>query len=187
VDAQFLFFNFTSMPITKSKKREIVKNLADKFIGSKSVVFLNFQGLTVKESMELRRKLRNENVDYKVSKKTLIKRSLKEAKYEDVDGIKLDGPIAVAVSKDDETAPARLVSEYSKINNKLQILGGFVALKYMDAQGVKALALLPNKEQLRAQLVSTINSSISGFVNVLSGNMKEFVNVLKAISDTKKS
>jgi large subunit ribosomal protein L10 len=175
------------MPITKDKKKEIVKSLTNKLLESKSVVFLGFQGLTVKEDLELRRKLRKENIDYKVSKKTLIRRSLKEAKFENADNVELDGPVAVAISRDDEVAPARLVNEYSKTNDKLQILGGFIAFKYMSAKDVKALALLPSKKQIRAQLVSTINVPISGFVNVLSGNIVELVGVLRAIANTKKA
>lgn len=172
--------------ITKEKKGEIIKNLSDKFSKSKAIVFLGFQGLSSKDNVELRRKLRSENVDYKVAKKTLIKKSLEGAKVlVGDDKLELEGPVAVAVSYDDEVAPARLANEYAKINKKLRLLGGFIATKFMDEKEVKALALLPGKDQLRAQLVGTINAPVSGFVNVLAGNIRGLVNVLKAIEKKK--
>ena len=174
------------MPITRQEKEKIVQGLSDKFSRAKSIVFLGFQGLTVKEDGELRNKLRSENIDYKVARKTLIKRSLKEIKIESVDDINLEGPVGAAVCYDDEVAPARLANEYAKTNKKLKLLGGFISNKYLDATEIKALSLLPGKDQLRAQLVGTINAPVSGFVNVLAGNLRGLVNVLKAVSDNKK-
>lgn len=170
---------------TKDQKKKIIENLSDKFSKSKAIVFLGFQGLSAKENIELRRKLRGENVDYKVAKKTLIKKGLEDAKVIGDNELDLEGPVAVAIGYDDEVAPARLSSEYSKTNEKLRLLGGFIATKYMDAKEIKALALLPGKDQLRAQLVGTINAPVSGFVNVLAGNMRGLVNVLKAIEEKK--
>jgi large subunit ribosomal protein L10 len=174
------------MSITRQQKEETIKNLSDKFSKAKSIVFLGFQGLTVKEDKELRSKLRSENIDYKVSRKTLIRRSLKEIKIEGVDDISLDGPVGTAIGYEDEIAPARLANEFAKTNKKLQLLGGFISNKYASAKEIKALALLPGKVQLRAQLVGTINAPISGFVNVLAGNIRGLVTVLKAIEDRKK-
>ena len=171
--------------ITKDQKKKIIENLSDKFSKSKAIVFLGFQGLSAKENIELRRKLRGENIDYKVAKKTLIKKGLEDAKVLGDNELDLEGPVAVAVGYDDEVAPARLSNEYSKTNEKLKLLGGFIETKYMDAKEIKALALLPGKDQLRAQLVGTINAPVSGFVNVLAGNIRGLVNVLKAIEEKK--
>ena len=173
------------MSITKERKKEIIKDLSGRFSKSKSIVFLGFQGLTAVESINLRRKLRGENIDYKVAKKTLIGKGLEEAKFESSEELNLEGPVAVAIGYDDEIAPARLVNEYSKENKKLKLLGGFVETNYVDAIGIKSLALLPNKDQLRAQLVGTINAPVSGFVNVLAGNIRGLVNALKAIGESK--
>ncbi len=170
---------------TKEQKKETIKNLSDRFSKSKAIVFLGFQGLSAKDNIELRKKLRGENVDYKVAKKTLIKKGLEDAKVLGDNDLDLEGSVAVAVGYDDEVAPARLSSEYSKTNKKLKLLGGFIATKYMDAKEIKALALLPGKDQLRAQLVGTINAPVSGFVNVLAGNMRGLVNVLKAAGEKK--
>ncbi|MCK5332634.1 50S ribosomal protein L10 [Candidatus Parcubacteria bacterium] len=174
------------MTITRQQKEKTVRDLSEKFSRSKSIVFLGFQGLTVKEDTDLRNKLREENIDFKVARKTLIRRSLKEVNIEGVDDIKLDGPIGAAIGYDDEIAPARIANEFAKTNNKLILSGGYISNKYLDATEIKALALLPGKDQLRAQLVGTIKAPVSGFVNVLSGNLRGLVNVVKAISDDKK-
>ena len=174
------------MSITRQDKEKIVQNLSDKFSRAKSIVFLGFKGLTVKEDGELRSSLRSEDIDYKVARKTLIKRGLKEVNIEGVEDLELEGPVGTAVSYDDEVAPARLANEYAKTNKKLKLLGGYVSNKYLDAAEIKALSLLPGKDQLRAQLVGTINAPVSGFVNVLAGNIRGLVNVLKAIEDDKK-
>ncbi|MEA2098025.1 MAG: 50S ribosomal protein L10 [Patescibacteria group bacterium] len=174
------------MSITKQDKEKIVKNLSDKFSKAKSIIFLGFKGLTVKEDNELRNKLRGEDIDYKVARKTLIKRGLKDVNIEGAEDLELEGPISMAVSYDDEVAPARLANEYAKTNKKLKLLGGYVSNKYLDVVEIKALSLLQGKDQLRAQLVGTINAPVSGFVNVLAGNIRGLVNVLKAIEDNKK-
>lgn len=173
------------MPITKERKKEIIKDLSDRFAKSKSIVFLGFQGLTVSENIELRRKLGEESIDYKVARKTLIKRGLREAKKEGVQELDLIGPVAVAIGYEDEVSPARLANEYAKTNKKLELLGGFTETTYLNAVEIKSLALLPSKEQLRAQLVGAINAPISGFVNALAGNIRGLVNVLKAVGENK--
>ncbi|MCK4919138.1 MAG: 50S ribosomal protein L10, partial [Candidatus Pacebacteria bacterium] len=114
------------------------------------------------------------------------RRSLKEVNIEGVDDIKLEGPIGTAIGYDDEIAPARIANEFAKTNKKLILSGGYISNKYLDAKEIKALAVLPGKDQLRAQLVGTIKAPVSGFVNVLSGNLRGLVNVVKAISDDKK-
>lgn len=171
---------------TRTQKNEVLKDLKERFSRSKSIVFLGFQGMSVKDITDLRSKFRGEKVEYKVAKKTLIRIGLKENKIEDAESIDLEGPVGVAIGYEDEIAPARLAKEYSKSNNKLKILGGYISLKYMNAEEMKLLAALPGKDQLRAQLVGTINAPISGFINVLAGNMRGLVNVIKAIGDSKK-
>jgi len=173
------------MTITRQQKEKTVKNLTGKFSKSKSIVFLGFQGLTVKEDTDLRSKLRAENIDYKVARKTLIKRSLKEINIEGVDDIKLEGPIGAAIGYDDEIAPARIAHEFAKTNKKLILSGGYISQKYLNADQIKALAILPGKDQLRAQLIGTMNAPVSGFVNVINGNLRGLVTVIKAISEKK--
>jgi len=173
------------MPITKEKKKEIVNYFEDRFLKSKSVVFFGFQGLTVFESMELKKRLKRENIDCKVARKTLIKIGLNNAKFDNAENLNLEGPVAVAFGYEDEVLPVKLIGEYAKTNKKLKILGGYLLAKYMSTDEMKAVALLPDKNQLRAQLIGTINAPLSGFANVLSGNIRGLVTVLKRVREKK--
>lgn len=184
--AVFIFNDNNNMAVTRTQKSQIIKDLAEKFSKAKSVVFLGFQGLTVKDDMALRQKMREENIEYKVARKTLIKKGLMDAKVEKADELDLEGPVSVAIGYDDEVAPARIAKEFSKVSDKVKILGGYMASKFLNAGEMKTIATLPGKDQLRAQLIGTINAPVSGFVNVLAGNMRGLVTVLKAYGDSKK-
>jgi large subunit ribosomal protein L10 len=172
--------------ITREKKKAVLQDLSDRFAKSKSMVFIGFQGLTVKDNLILRRKFRAEGIDYTVAKKTLIKKGLESAKVEGTDNFSPEGPIAVAVGYEDEVAPARIAKEFGKTNDKVKILGGVMNFEVIDAESMKQIASLPGKDQLRAQLVYTINAPVSGFVNVLAGNVRSLMNVLNAIAEEKK-
>jgi large subunit ribosomal protein L10 len=170
--------------LTKEQKRQLVKNLSDKIKSAKSVVFVDFKGLKVKDLAILKKDLRKENITFQVLKKTLIQKALEEngAKMKAKD---LEGQIAVSVSRDDEIAPAKILANFGKKSENLKILAGLLGAKELSADEVKNLAKLPGKVELLAKLVGTINAPISGFVNVLAGNMRGLVQVLKAISETK--
>lgn len=172
--------------ITKEKKKAILQDLSDKFSKSKSMVFIGFQGLTVKDTMVLRRKLRAEGIDYTVAKKTLIKKGLESVETKGTENFSPEGPVAVAFGYEDEIAPARIAKEFGQTNDKVQILGGVMNSELMDAESMKQIASLPGKDQLRAQLIGTINAPVSGFVNVLAGNVRSLMNVLNAIAEEKK-
>lgn len=172
------------MAQTKLQKEEIVKNLAAKLKASKAVVFSDYKGLQVKDMTVLRRELRASGIDLKVLKKTLISLALKDAGIE-VDVKKLEGQIAIAISSGDEVAAAKIIAKAAKANENLKIVGGILGVKELSAAEVNALAKLPSKEELLAKLVGTLNAPVSGFVNVLAGNLRGLVNVLKAVADAK--
>jgi large subunit ribosomal protein L10 len=167
---------------TKDQKKKLVKDLAEKVKSSKSVVFADFKGVKVKDLTELKKELRKEGVDFKVSKKTLINIAFKEAGI-DVDTRKMEGQVAVSISSQDEVAPAKIIEKFSKKNENLKILGGILENKSLGIDQVKALAKLPSKEELLGILVGTIKAPISGFVNVCAGNIRGLVQALKAISE----
>ncbi len=167
---------------TKDQKKKLVKDLAEKVKSSKSVVFADFKGVKVKDLTELKKELRKEGVDFKVSKKTLINIAFKEAGI-DVDTRKMEGQVAVSISSRDEVAPAKIIEKFSKKNENLKILGGILENKLLGIDQVKALAKLPSKEELLGILVGTIKAPISGFVNVCAGNIRGLVQALKAISE----
>lgn len=169
---------------TKKQKKEIVADLSEKLKSSKAAVFSDFKGLLVKDMMALRKELRKEKIDFKVAKKTLIGLALKDAKI-DADVKSMEGQLAVAISSEDEVAAAKIMAKVAKGNENLKILGGILEMKFLEKEEIMALSKLPSKEELLAKLVGTLNAPVSGFVNVLAGNIRGLVNVLKAIGDTK--
>ncbi|MFH0969265.1 MAG: 50S ribosomal protein L10 [Patescibacteria group bacterium] len=169
---------------TKAQKKELVKDMASKIREAKAIVFADFKGVKVKDLTALKKELRKEGVEFKVSKKTLINIAFKEVGIE-VDTKKMEGQVAVSISSQDEVAPAKIISKFSKANENLKILGGILEKKFMDINKVKALAKLPSKEELLGNLVRTIQAPISGFVNVCAGNLRGLVQVLKGISESK--
>lgn len=169
---------------TKAQKKELVKDLAQKIKESKSVVFADFKGVKVKDLTELKKELRKEGISFKVLKKTLINIALKEAGVE-ASTKEMEGQVAISTSPKDEVAPAKIISKFSKANENIKILGGVLESKSMTIEEVKSLAMLPGKEELLGKLVGTIQAPISGFANVLAGNIRGLVQVLKGIGESK--
>lgn len=169
--------------LTKDQKKNLVKDLTEKIKTAKSVVFADFRGLKVKDLSELKKELRKSNASFKVAKKTLMKIAFKDAGI-NFDPEKLEGQIAVSLS-DDEVSAAKTINMFSRKNENIKIVGGFVGKKEMSIEEIITLAKLPSREELLAKLVGTINAPVSGFVNVLAGNLRGLVQVLKAVSESK--
>jgi len=172
------------MAVTRKEKEEILGELEASLEGAKSVVFADYRGTTVKKIDELRKKLRAEQVSTRVAKVTLIRKAL-EKQGVDTSALDFKAPVAMLVSKEDEVSPARIVSDFAKENKSIQVLMGVMENKVISADQVKALASLPSKQELYGQVVGTIAAPISGFVNVLSGNLRNIVYVLNAIKESK--
>lgn len=174
------------MPKSKTQKMATLEVLNEKIAKSKSVVFATFNGLPVKENEALRRELKQQSGDYFVAKKTLLELAFKKAKFEGLNLRKLTGQIAVIFGFGDEVAPAKLVAKYKKSSDgKLDFAGGILENKFLSIDEVTALSALPGREELYAKLVGSINAPVSGFVNVLAGNLRGLVNVLKAVGEKK--
>lgn len=169
---------------TKQQKKELVKDLAEKIKTSKAVVLSDFKGLSVKDMTILRSELREKNINLQVLKKTLINIAFKEAGVE-MDVKKIEGQLAVAVASDDEVEAAKIIARMSKVNENLKIMGGLLGKNVLSQEEVMALSKLPSKEELLAKLVGTLKAPISGFTNVLSGNLRGLVQVLDAIGKSK--
>lgn len=170
---------------TRVQKEENVKSLADKLQRMKSAVFVNFAGLKSKDIQKLREATWKESIDYKVVKKTLLRVALKQAGIEGIDPKQLQGNIGMAVSLEDEVIAPKAMASFAKEHEAMKILGGILEKKLVDAAGIKALANLPGKNELLAKLVGSINVPISGFVNVLAGNLRGLVRVLNVIKESK--
>lgn len=168
---------------TKEQKKILVKNLADKLKTSRAVVFSDYKGLSVKDMSKLRKELRREGVDFQVLKKTLVNIAMKDAGL-DVDVRKMEGQIALAISQGDEVAAAKIIAGTAKSNENIKIISGILGHEVVPADKVIALSKLPSKEELLAKLVGSINAPVSGLVNVLAGNLRNLVQVLRAISES---
>ena len=151
--------------LLKSKKEEMIKDLEKAVTDSGSIVFVNFHGLKVADETMLRRDLRNQGVDYKVSRKTLLKRALAGKATGEIP--ELSGEVAVAYSED-QIASAREVYNFQKTHKgALNILGGIFEGKFVDGVKMTEIAMIPNREVLYAQFVNLINSPIQRFAVVL--------------------
>jgi large subunit ribosomal protein L10 len=174
------------MPKNKEQKKEIVRDLDEKIKKSKSIVFATFDALGVKDNEELRNNLKKENGEYYVSKKTLLDLAFKNNKISDIDIKVLPGKVATIFAYEDEVSPAKVVFNFKKSNEgKIEFVGGVLDGKSISKEEVENLATLPSKQELYSKVVGSLNAPVSGFVNVLAGNIRGLVNVLKAISDNK--
>ncbi len=155
------------MAITKQKKTEIVKKVKEILHSAKSVVFVNFHGLKVADTTQLRRRLREQGIGYTVAKKSLVGLALGGARVEG-DAPALDGELALAYGSD-EIAPARAVAQFAKTHkDKIKFLGGIFGGHYKSALEMQEIGSIPSLEVLRGMLVNIINSPIQGLVVVLN-------------------
>lgn len=170
---------------TKQQKQAVVAQVVAKVKESKALVFANFKGVNVKDLTGIRRTLRASGSSWQVLKKTLLDLALKEAGVK-MDVRALDGQIGVAFSSDEVTA-AKTLADFvkGKKDTTLSIQGGVLGIEEMSVDQVKALAKLPSQDELRGQLVGTLQAPIASFVRVLSGNLSGLVRVLKAVADAK--
>lgn len=174
------------MPKTKEQKKVILDELEEKIAKAKSVVFTKFNGLGTKDSEEIRRELKKNDSEFFVAKKTLIDIAFKSSKIEGLDVRGLDGQVAAIFGFSDEVAPAKIVDKFKKgLEGKIEFLGGILENRFISAEAVSALAKLPSKQELYAKIAGSLNAPISGFVNVLAGNLRGLVTALTAIKDKK--
>ena len=148
-------------------KQPIVQEISDTIKDAQSVVVVDYRGLTVAEDTQLRRQLREAGITYKVYKNTLVKRAVEGTEFENLTDV-LEGPSAFAVSTDDATAPARIIAQFAKKAPKLEIKAGVVEGTYYDADGMKVIADIPNRETLLSRLLGSIQSPITNFARVLN-------------------
>jgi len=173
------------MALTKQQKEQIVKSLVEDIQNAKSFVISDYNGLTVNDTQELRQKAKDQGVKFQAVKKTLLNLALEQAKVEGIDPKQLEGSLSIALGLEDEVAPAKIVAEFAKEHEEVKILSGMLDSKLMSQEEVMALSKIPSKDELLAKVVGSINAPVSGFVNVLAGNLRGLVNVLNSIKDAK--
>ncbi|HHY92587.1 MAG TPA: 50S ribosomal protein L10 [Firmicutes bacterium] len=172
--------------MARPEKEATVAELKEKLSRAQSVILTNYRGLTVAEMTELRKKLREAGLEYKVAKNTLTSIAARDFVGEELDRL-LPGPTGLAFSYTDPVAPAKILGEFAKAHKALEIKGGILQNKVIDADGVKALADLPPREVLIAQLLGVLQGPIRGLVTVLSGPQRNLVYALEAIRKQKEA
>ena len=148
-------------------KQPVIAEISELLNGAQSAVVVDYRGLTVEQDTALRRQLREAGVSYKVYKNTMIRFAAKGTDFEALDP-HLEGPTALAVSKTDATAPARILANFAKKAEALELKGGVVEGAYYDAKGITAIASVPSREELLGKLLGSIQSPIANFARVLS-------------------
>lgn len=172
------------MPKTRQQKETTLKKLEENLAKMKAAYFVTFDGLKVKEIVELRKLLREQKIDYEVIKKTLLKLGFKKYKM-DIDVDKITGSLGMAIGYEDEVMPAKILYTFAREHPALKLVGGIFDNKLIDQKQAISLAKLPGKEELLTKLVWLVQYPVSGLVNVLQGNLRGLVYALKAMSENK--
>lgn len=148
-------------------KQPIVQEISEQIAGAQSVVLVDHRGLTVAEDTKLRKELREAGVSYKVYKNTLMNFAFKGTEFEALTEC-LKGPSAIAVSKEDATAPARVLVNFAKSAPKLELKAGIVEGQMCDVDGLKEVAAIPSREVLISKLLGSMQSPIANLARVLN-------------------
>ncbi|MGB9618448.1 MAG: 50S ribosomal protein L10 [Desulfomonilaceae bacterium] len=172
--------------MTREEKEKQVAWLREQFLGVKALFLTDFQGLTVSEMNQLRSELRNQGINFKVCKNTLVRRA-----YQDTD-VAILGPDVVGTraaawthSVDNVPAMAKVLMDFAKTHPKFSVIRGILDGKLVQPSEVETLSKLPSREELLGMLLGTMKGPIRAFVNTLAAVPRSFLNVLKAIEEKK--
>ncbi|MDO4207412.1 MAG: 50S ribosomal protein L10 [Lachnospiraceae bacterium] len=149
------------------QKQPIIKEISDYLNGASAAVLVNYRGLTVEQDTVLRKQLRENGIIYKVYKNTMINFAVKDTEFADLAQL-LEGPTAIAISKDDATAPARIIAQFAKTAPLLEMKAGVVEGTFYDAAGINAIAEIPSKDVLLGRLFGSMQSPIANLARVLN-------------------
>ena len=147
-------------------KQPIVEAISEEIKDAQSVVLVDYRGLTVAQDTELRKQLREAGIIYKVYKNTMIKRAIEGTEFEGLTDC-LEGPSAIAISKEDATAPARILCKFAKDAQKLELKGGVVEGNVYDVAGLTELSKIPSREEFLSKLLGSMQSPITNFARVI--------------------
>ncbi len=151
----------------KQQKQAVIDEIKAKLDGAEAAVLVDYMGITVAQADELRKTLREADIDYTVYKNTLMKRAIAGTEFEPL-GDAMKGPSAIAISKTDATAPGRLLKKAMKDFNKMEFKAGVVEGTYYDKDGIEQIASIPSREELLAKFMGSIQSPVSKFVRTLA-------------------
>jgi len=167
--------------VNRTEKAELIETLQSAFNESSTIVVAHQVGMTVAESGDLRKKMRDAGAGFKVTKNRIAKLALKGTRFEDLDSL-FTGPTAVGMSQDPVSA-AKILVDYAKGNKKLTIVGGSMDGKTLDKAGVEALATMPSLDELRGKLVGLIQAPAAKIARVTQAPAGKVARVIKARED----
>lgn len=170
--------------MNRSSKEQMVAELVDQLAGANAAFLADYRGLNVEKVNQLRTELRKAGAEYRVVKNTLLRLAAKGTTVECLDA-ELAGPTALTLVTGDPVAPAKVLSEFAKSNDKFQLKAGALEGKRLSIEDIKALAELPSREVLLGRLLGTLNAPVSNFVGVLAAVPRSLVQALAAIQDKK--
>ena len=147
-------------------KKPIVEEIKEALNGAQAAVVVDYRGLTVEQDTALRKQLREAGVEYKVYKNTMINLAVKGTEFEALVP-HLEGPTAIAISKEDATAPARILYNFAKTAEALELKAGVVDGTYYDNDGIKVIATIPSRNELLSKLLGSIQSPVTNFARVI--------------------
>lgn len=170
------------MAISRNKKETLVSELSELLGAAKMTAFASYETLSVADLQELRRAAREANVTIKVVKNRLVRVALQQSDaLKNVDTTPLKGQLLYAISAEDEVAPAQALANFAKTHDALKLTGAISAEgKLLDESEVKALALLPSKNEMIAQVIATLNSPVNDVMSGLSGNLHALLDGVEA-------
>ena len=150
----------------KAAKQAIIDEIKEKLDGAQSAVVIDYMGITVEQADAMRKKLREANVDYTVYKNTLIKRAIDGTEFDGLADV-LAGPTAIAISKEDATAPARELSSIIKEFEMMEFKAGVVEGTFYDKDGIKTIANIPSRDTLIAKFMGSLQSPVGKMVRTI--------------------
>jgi large subunit ribosomal protein L10 len=170
------------MAISRDKKQSLVSEMSDTLASAKMTAYARYEGLSVADMQELRRKAREQGVTIKVIKNRLVRVALEQdKKFSSVDASVLAGQLLYASSNEDEVAPAQALAQFAKAHDALKLEGAIAGDgKQLGTDEVKALATLPSKDELIAQVLATLSSPVNDVVSGLSGNLHGLLDAVEA-------
>lgn len=170
------------MPQTKDQKKKNIEQIKENIDKQKSIIFVDYQGLKASDLFELRESLKKSGCKMVIAKKTLFNLALKESNKKTGFDIKeIQGQMALIFGLEDEVSPAKISYQFGKKKQELKILGGIFEDKLISPEEAVALAMIPSRQELLAKFVGCLSASVSGFANVLQGNIRNLVYVLSKI------
>ena len=147
-------------------KKPIVEEISEALNGAKAAVLVDYRGLTVEEDTALRKQLREAGVIYKVYKNTMINFAVKGTEFEELSK-HLEGPTAIAISKEDATVPAKILYDFAKTASALQLKSGVIEGTYYDSKTINVIATIPSRDELISKFLGSIQSPVTNFARVI--------------------